>query len=165
MNIFEGGNVFKDKMGAPLTRRIKQGEIAGTIKWLESVTGLDLHGVNDPGTNYPMKWLGSTGKKADSGDLDLAVELSDTTKPELKAHLDSYVSGQKQDPRDFVRLSGEAVHFKTPILGDANNGFVQTDFMFMPNIDWGSFFLAGGTDSQYKGMFRNVSGDDGITNA
>jgi hypothetical protein len=156
MNIFEGGNVFKDKMGAPLTRRIKQGEIAGTIKWLESVTGLDLHGVNDPGTNYPMKWLGSTGKKADSGDLDLAVELSDTTKPELKAHLDSYVSGQKQDPRDFVRLSGEAVHFKTPILGDANNGFVQTDFMFMPNIDWGSFFLAGGTDSQYKGMFRNV---------
>jgi hypothetical protein len=156
MNIFEGGNVFKDKMGVPLTRRIKQGEIAGTIKWLESVTGLDLHGANDPGTNYPMKWLGSTGKKADSGDLDLAVELSDTTKPELKAHLDSYVSGQKQDPRDFVRLSGEAVHFKTPILGDANNGFVQTDFMFMPNIDWGSFFLAGGTDSQYKGMFRNV---------
>jgi hypothetical protein len=156
MNIFEGGNVFKDKMGVPLTRRIKQGEIAGTIKWLESVTGLDLHGVNDPGTNYPVKWLGSTGKKADSGDLDLAVELSDTTKPELKAHLDSYVSGQKQDPRDFVRLSGEAVHFKTPILGDANNGFVQTDFMFMPNIDWGSFFLSGGTDSQYKGMFRNV---------
>jgi hypothetical protein len=156
MNIFEGGNVFKDKMGVPLTRRIKQGEIAGTIKWLESVTGLDLHGANDPGTNYPMKWLGSTGKKADSGDLDLAVELSDITKPELKAHLDTYVSGQKQDPRDFVRLSGEAVHFKTPILGDANNGFVQTDFMFMPNIDWGSFFLAGGTDSQYKGMFRNV---------
>jgi hypothetical protein len=156
MNIFEGGNVFKDKMGVPLTRRIKQGEIAGTIKWLESVTGLDLHGVNDPGTNYPVKWLGSTGKKADSGDLDLAVELSEITKPELKAHLDTYVSGQKQDPRDFVRLSGEAVHFKTPILGDANNGFVQTDFMFMPNIDWGSFFLAGGTDSQYKGMFRNV---------
>jgi hypothetical protein len=156
MNIFEGGNVFKDKMGVPLTRRIKQGEIAGTIKWLESVTGLDLHGANDPGTNYPVKWLGSTGKKADSGDLDLAVELSDTTKPELKAHLDTYVSGQKQDPRDFVRLSGEAVHFKTPILGDATNGFVQTDFMFMPNIDWGSFFLAGGTDSQYKGMFRNV---------
>lgn len=156
MNIFEGGNVFKDKMGVPLTRRIKQGEIAGTIKWLESVTGLDLHGANDPGTNYPVKWLGSTGKKADSGDLDLAVELSDTTKPELKAHLDTYVSGQKQDPRDFVRLSGEAVHFKTPILGDANNGFVQTDFMFMPNIDWGSFFLSGGTDSQYKGMFRNV---------
>jgi hypothetical protein len=156
MNIFEGGNVFKDKMGVPLTRRIKQGEIAGTIKWLESVTGLDLHGANDPATNYPVKWLGSTGKKADSGDLDLAVELSDTTKPELKAHLDTYVSGQKQDPKDFVRLSGEAVHFKTPILGDANNGFVQTDFMFMPNIDWGSFFLSGGTDSQYKGMFRNV---------
>ncbi len=156
MHIFEGGNVFKDKMGVPLTRRIKQAEIPATIKWLESVTGLDLHGANDPATNYPIKWLGSTGKKPDSGDLDLAVELSDKTKPELKAHLDQYVTGQKQDPKDFVRMSGEAVHFKTPIEGDANRGFVQTDFMFMPNIDWGAFFLSGGVDSEYKGMFRNV---------
>lgn len=156
MNIFEGGNVFKDKMGVPLTRRIKQDEIPGTIQWLEAVTNLDLHGADDPATNYPVKWLGSTGKKADSGDLDLAVELKDITKPELKAKLDSYVTSQKQDPRDFVRLTGEAVHFKTPIMGDSNNGFVQTDFMFMPNIDWGAFFLSGGVDSQYKGMFRNV---------
>lgn len=156
MNIFEGGNVFKDKLGVPLTRRIKQAEIPGTIKWLESVTGLDLHGADDPATGYPIKWLGSTGKKPDSGDLDLAVELANTTKPELKSHLDNYVTKQKQDPRDFVRMSGEAVHFKTPINGDANQGFVQTDFMFMPNVDWGAFFLSGGVDSAYKGMFRNV---------
>lgn len=156
MNIFEGGNVFKDKMGVPLTRRIKQNEIPTTIKWLESVTKLDLHGDTDPATGYPTKWLGSTGKKPDSGDLDLAVETSKITKPELKAALDNYVTQQKQDPRDFVRMSGEAVHFKTPIAGDANNGFVQTDFMFMPNVDWGAFFLSGGVDSQYKGMFRNI---------
>ena len=152
----EGGNVFKDKMGVPLTRRIKQDEIAPTIKWLESVTKLDLHGETDPATGYPTKWLGSTGKKPDSGDLDLAVETSKITKPELKAALDRYVTQQKQDPRDFVRMSGEAVHFKTPTAGDANRGFVQTDFMFMPNVDWGAFFLSGGVDSQYKGMFRNV---------
>lgn len=156
MNIFEGGNVFKDKMGVPLTRRIKQDEIPATIKWLEAVTKLDLHGATDPSTNYPVKWLGSTGKKANSGDLDLAVELKDINKPELKARLDNYVTSQGQDPREFVRMTGEAVHFKTPIAGDANRGFVQTDFMFMPNIDWGAFFLSGGVDSQYKGMFRNV---------
>lgn len=152
----EGGNVFKDKMGVPLTRRIKQNEIPSTIDWLESITGLDLHGPKDPRTGYPMMWLGSTGKKPDSGDLDLAVELGVTTKPELKAKLDQYVTSQGMDPRDFVRLTGEAVHFKTPIQGDADNGFVQTDFMFMPNVNWGAFFLSGGVDSQYKGMFRNV---------
>lgn len=156
MNIFEGGNVFKDKMGVPLTQRIRQDDIPGTIQWLEAVTGLDLSSEEDPNTGYPLKWLGSTGKKADSGDLDLAVDLNEIDKPTLKAKLDQFVTQHGQDPRDFVRLSGEAVHFKTPILGDADNGFVQTDFMFMPNLDWGAFFLSGGIDSAYKGMYRNV---------
>jgi len=156
MKLLEGGNVFKDAQGQPLTRRIKQAEIPATIRWLESVTGLDLHGERDANTGYPTKWLGSTGKRPDSGDLDLAVVSSDITKPELKSALEQFVQRNKQDSRDFVRLSGEAVHFKTPIGGDARNGFVQTDFMFMPDINWGSFILSGGQDSAYKGMVRNV---------
>jgi hypothetical protein len=48
------------------------------------------------------------------------------------------------------------VHFKTPIAGDTKNGYVQTDFMFFPNLDWGTFFYAGGTDSNYKGVYRNI---------
>jgi hypothetical protein len=154
--LLEGGNVFKDKNGQPLTQRIKQADIPGTIQWLEQVTGLDLTGEDDPLTGYPLKWLGSTGKKADSGDLDLAVDTGDISKPELRAHLERFAQSQRLDPRDFVRLSGEAVHFKTPILGNAKNGFVQTDFMFMPNLNWGTFFLAGGVDSAYKGNLRNI---------
>jgi len=72
--LFEGGNVFKDKMGLPLTQRIEQGDIPGTVQWLETVTGLDLTSTEDPATGYPVKWLGSTGKKPSSGDLDLAVD-------------------------------------------------------------------------------------------
>jgi hypothetical protein len=48
------------------------------------------------------------------------------------------------------------VHFKTPIQGDPKRGYVQTDFMFMPNLEWGTFWLGGGTGSAYKGVFRNV---------
>lgn len=156
MFLKEGGNVFKDKTGLPITQRINQKDIPGTVQWLEQVTGLDLSSAQDPNTGYPLKWLGSTGKTPSSGDLDLAVDSNEITKPQLKAHLDKFVTSQNHDPRDWVRLSGEAVHFKTPILGDPANGFVQTDFMLMPNLDWGVFFLSGGQGSVYKGMFRNV---------
>ena len=151
----EGGNVFKDAQGRPLTQRIKQADIASTVAWLETVTGLDLsHDKDEAG--IPVKWLGSTGKKPDSGDLDLAVDSNEITKAELKGQLDAWATKNKQDPRDWTRLTGEAVHFKTPIQGDPKRGYVQTDFMFMPNLEWGTFWLGGGTGSAYKGVFRNI---------
>lgn len=65
MNLLkEGGNVFKDKQGQPLTQRINQADVPGTIQWLESVLGMDLSGEKDPATGYPSRWLGSTGKKS-----------------------------------------------------------------------------------------------------
>jgi hypothetical protein len=153
--LFEGGNVFKDKMGVPLTQRINRADVPATVKWLESVLGMDLHGPDDAATGYPSRWLGSTGKSPTSGDLDIAIDLGEASKEDIAAKLTQYVQKQGQDPRDFVRKSGE-VHFKTPIAGSAANGFVQTDFMFFPNLDWGTFFYAGGTDSSYKGVVRNV---------
>jgi len=155
MYLNEGGNVFKDAQGRPLTQRIKQGDIASTVAWLETVTGLDLSHDRDE-AGIPVKWLGSTGKKPDSGDLDLAVDANEITKAELKGQLDAWAAKNKQDPRDWCRLTGEAVHFKTPIQGDPKRGFVQTDFMFMPNMEWGTFWLGGGTGSAFKGVYRNV---------
>jgi len=155
MNLNEGGNVFKDAQGQPLTQRIKQNDIPATVAWLEKLTGLDLTKQKDE-AGIPVKWLGSTGKKPDSGDLDLAVDSNETTKAELKGRLDAWATKNKQDPKDWTRLTGEAVHFKTPIQGDPKRGFVQTDFMFMPNMDWGTFWLGGGAGSAYKGVFRNV---------
>jgi hypothetical protein len=155
MKLLEGGNVFKDAQGQPLTQRINQADVPATIEWLESVLGLDLHGEKDPATGYPSRWLGSTGKKATSGDLDIAIDLSEVSKEEIANRLSQFVISQKLDPRDWVRKGGE-VHFKTPIGGDANKGYVQTDFMFFPNLDWGQFYYGGGTDSEYKGMNRNV---------
>ena len=155
MKLLEGGNVFKDAQGVPVTRRIQKAEIPSTVAWLEKLTGLDLTEVKDE-SGIPVKWLGSTGRKADSGDLDLAVDSNEITKPELKAILDQWAIRNKQDSRDWVKLSGEAVHFKTPIQGDPKRGFAQTDFMFMPDMEWGTFWLGGGAGSAYKGMYRNI---------
>lgn len=146
MIIAEGGNVFKDAQGQPLTQRINQADVPATIAWVEKITGLQ----------FPKeRWLGSTGRKATSGDLDLAVDTAEISKENLAAQLTQWAQSQKLDPREWVRKSGE-VHLRTPISGDPRRGYVQTDFMFLPNVDWGTFFYAGGEDSDYKGMIRNV---------
>jgi hypothetical protein len=155
MYLKEGGNVFKDAQGKPVTQRINQADIASTVAWLEKLTGLDLSRDKDE-AGVPVKWLGSTGKKPDSGDLDLAVDANEITKAELKGQLDAWAAKNKQDPKDWCRLTGEAVHFRTPIQGDPKRGYVQTDFMFMPNLEWGTFWLGGGAGSAYKGVFRNI---------
>jgi hypothetical protein len=155
MKLLEGGNVFKDKQGQPLTQRINQADIPGTVQWLEALTGIDLSAEVDPVTNAPGRWLGSTGKKPTSGDLDLAVDSNEVTKEQLANLLTQYVTSQGLDPREWVKKAGE-VHFRTPINGDPNQGYVQTDFMFFPNVEWGIFYYGGGANSAYKGMNRNV---------
>lgn len=147
MNLLkEGGNVFKDKQGQPLTQRINQADVPATVKFIERATGI----------KFPQaRWLGSTGRVPTSGDLDMAVDLSKITKDDLAARLTTWAQKNKLDPRDYVRKAGE-VHFRTPIAGDPSRGYVQTDFMFFPDLNWGTFFYAGGESSAYKGVYRNI---------
>jgi hypothetical protein len=152
--IKEGGNVFKGPNKELLTQRIDRQDVPATIQWIEQVTGLDFSTERGE-DGIPTRWLGSTGKAPTSGDLDLAVDLNEISKEQLAGILTQFVQSQGLDPREYVSKRGE-VHLRTPIAGDANRGFVQTDFMFFPNLDWGQFFYAGGTDSAYKGMNRNV---------
>jgi len=70
----EGGNIFKSSAGESLTQRIQRDDVPATIQWIESATGL----------KFPMEtWLGTTGRKSSSGDLDLAVDETKTTKEDL----------------------------------------------------------------------------------
>jgi hypothetical protein len=146
MRLLEGGNVFKDADGNPLTGRINQSDVPATVQWLETLTGLE----------FPReRWLGSTGRKPTSGDMDMAVDASEISKEQLAAKLTQWAVSHGEDPKAWVKKGGE-VHLRTPINGNPQNGYVQTDFMFFPNLDWGQFYYGGSEDSAYKGMNRNV---------
>lgn len=159
-------NVFKLSDGTLMCRRINQQEVAPTIKWIESITGLDFSSdVDDAG--YPVKWLGTTGKKSSSGDLDLSVDEREISKEQLKNVLIKYlvssgisqndIMNTKVDRANWIQLSGDNIHFRAPIIGDEKNGFVQTDFMFSGDPSWQQWSMRGGlADSPYKGMHRHV---------
>ena len=139
VNLFEGGNVFKDEKGNPLTTRISRENVVPTVQWLEKLTGLNL--VDN--------MLGSTGYKETSGDLDLGIDADKISKETLINQLIK----RGIEPKD-IKKSGDSVHLKTPILGSTSNGYVQTDFMF-GNPNWQKFSLKGSPEgSPYKGLHR-----------
>ena len=142
MILHEGGNVFKDKEGRPGTERISRENVVPTVQWLEQLTGLSLQD----------NMLGSTGRAATSGDLDLGVDATKISKDILIKQL--LKRGVKADD---IKKSGDAVHLKTPILGDASNGYVQTDFMFSDNPNLQQFALMCGSEgSDFKGVHRAI---------
>jgi hypothetical protein len=161
--ILEGGNVFELADDTPLTQRILRKDIAPTIKWLESITGLTLIDST----------LGSVGKKESSGDLDLAVDENKISKDELTTRLVSWCNEQRI-PQDqivnrpkkganpafkagYVSKSGISVHFRAPIRGKPENGYVQVDFMFTSDPQWMKFGMdAPGDVSRYSGADRNL---------
>ena len=148
MNLYEGGNVFKDTNGRPLTQRINQTDVKPTLAWLDEML---------PGLDLQNNTLGSTGIKSTSGDLDLAIDSAQVTKDQLEYRLKQWAISHGFKPEDYVRKSGTAVHFLTPITGRPDRGYVQTDFMFLQNVPWSKFVLSAmPADSQYKGRERNV---------
>jgi hypothetical protein len=109
-SLFEGGNVFKDANGRAVTQRINQTDVDPTVTWLEELTGLDLHGELDPDTadeshphGYPERWLGSTGKKESSGDLDLGIDANKFSKDQMGTRRSQWCQSHGFKPEDYVR--------------------------------------------------------------
>jgi nucleotide-binding universal stress UspA family protein len=156
MILAEGGNVFKDDNGQPLTRRITQAEVMPTVQWLEKITGQDFTTEKSPEDGLPVRWLGTTGRKPTSGDLDLQVDVNDVTKEQLISKLQAWAQQNQVQSERYIRKSGSAVHFLTAIDGNPRNGFAQTDFMFTGKPRWNQFVLQSDPASAFKGASRNI---------
>jgi hypothetical protein len=142
ITINEGGNVFKSPTGESLTQRINREDVPATVGWIESKTNI----------SFPEEsWLGTTGRKSSSGDLDLSVNEKENTKESLIQTL--ITNGV--DAKD-VKKSGDSVHVKAPIAGDPTNGFVQADLMF-GDPAWQAFSMLGSPESsKLTGMSRHI---------
>jgi hypothetical protein len=141
----EGGNVFKDKDGEILTQRINQADVEPTVRWLETITNYE----------HLPHMLGTTGKKPTSGDLDIGMPPV-ATKDELVAKLSAWCGKHNVDPKSAIRKSGVSVHFRTPIGGSPDRGHVQTDFMFLPNLEFAKFAMAADPQSNFKDANKHV---------
>lgn len=149
--IQEGGNIFKTPQGTSATTKIHKADIVPTLRLLEPVLGIPLVDAV----------LGSAGKKAQSGDIDISVDPEQISKDELMRKLKQWVKQvHQQMPDDWVKKSGISVHFKMPIRNDPRNGYVQLDFMFSMGGDaeteWMKFSMySAGDASSYSGADRN----------
>jgi len=149
--LMEGGNVFKDANKVPVTTRIPKESIAASLSMVEEILGFKLD-----------QWLGTTGKKATSGDIDVSVDSSKHDKKEVANKLRAWAKANGQVPGEWVKLSGDNVHFKTPIRNERGEiihkelkpEYAQLDLMFGdPKFQAWSMR---GEPGEFKGMHRHV---------
>lgn len=139
--IKEGGNVFKNFP----TQRIILADIKPTVDFLSGIVNINL--MNN--------LLGSTGKRESSGDLDIAINENKLTKVQLYDILANWCMERNLHPKDYIARSGISVHFRTPIA-NRDGEYVQTDFMFVPDVKFAKFVLANDEPFPLKGSYRSI---------
>ena len=128
---------------------IHNDEIAPTLDKLEKVLGIDLKNNT----------LGSVGKKEFSGDIDIALDISNEDLPE-------FVEKLKKIPEVLDLAKSSVIMTKVKIAdydpekkpeGKPRTGYVQVDFM-PGDPGWLKTFYHAPheKDSKYKGVFRNI---------
>ncbi len=150
--LFEGGNVFKGADKQPVTTRIAKENIEPSLSFVEEILGFKLD-----------NWLGTTGKKESSGDIDVSVDSSKHDKKEVANKLKSWAKENGYPPGEWVKLSGDNVHFKTPIRNTRGEvihknlkpEFAQLDLMF-GNPRFQAWSMRGEPGNNFKGVHRHI---------
>lgn len=143
-----GGEAFKGPDG-PLTTGIRQAEVGPTLHAL-------LQEILKPVGIDSFVPLGSTGKKAISGDLDIAVGPVPMEDPKaLKAIKDGLLKSiQGIIGVDKAKLLGQNIALMIPIMGSQDR-YVQVDMMLSGNPDLTGWLMSG-VGEGVKGVYRNL---------
>lgn len=166
MILNEGGNVFKQPDATPITQRIATADVKPTVDWLNATFGFKFVDEDMLGTTGKKNKPDGSFEENSSGDIDLNVDVRELPKEEIIAKLATWCQKQGIDDLEimnkgrtftggWIANAGLQVHFRTPIRGDVNNGFVQTDFMLTDNPALQRGAKRGGTET-FTGADRAV---------
>lgn len=143
-NLFEGGDATKKWE----TSRAKKEDIDIAITFVYKATGIDKGTLKD-------NLLGSTrlvaiGEKADSGDIDIAIDINKYDSEELNSKMLAATDNQAKLNKGLKIGS-----FAVPV---GNKKKVQVDLVFVKNVEWAKFayYSSEGKESKYKGATRNI---------
>lgn len=138
----EGGHAT-EKYG---TTRVKQADVQASLKFVASTLGMDESKIRD-------SLLGSTeltllGKKEDSGDVDIAMELKGANLDDIHKKMMKAVNDE-----GYFNHGGKIGSYAVPVNGKK----IQVDLMFVDNKEWAKFIFhsALGRGSKYPGSVRN----------
>lgn len=148
-----GGKAFEGT-----TRRILKEEVKPTLDWLIA----NWSDSKIQGGNFMDHLLGSVGKNETSGDIDLNLRIELYDQGKVASDLVAILG----EDNVKARPGNNQIFTAVPIMGDAENGFVQVDFMF-GNYEWQKFSyyspqvkddnhfwrIVPGA-SQFKGLYR-----------
>jgi len=141
--ILEGGNAFKDSLGASLTRqgRISRVEVDTILR------SFDEDVLTPLGLEYSP--VGSAGSDTSSvGDIDVAVNVA--SRNELLSLLQSHIDVDK-----VRKLPGLiAVMFQVP--NSSPEEFIQIDVVPSANVSDTAWLMKGGAEGEVKGVYRNL---------
>lgn len=134
----------KKALGEVGAGRIKQKDITPTLSYFAKLSGVPIRQLHK---------IGSTGKLATSGDIDIAIDTTVHKHEKVHAKL---VSALGADKVTFNRGTG-VTSYAIPIKGDEKNGLVQVDVMYVMNVEWAKFsYHSPGEGSRYKGAVRTI---------
>jgi hypothetical protein len=149
IKLLEGGNALASAGVA----RIDKKYVSSTIELVSRLSGIpkrDLHP------------LGTTGKNASSGDIDLGIDMGKYPPEAVHARLMTRLGADHHSYNNGLKIHSYAV----PVVKRVGEelvevgGTVQVDLLFTPHVDWAKFAMHSESTSDaqtsYKGAVRTI---------
>ena len=111
--------IFKNGDGQSNTQRINQTDVKTTLGWLEQMVDLDLIDNLINSTDHSLE------------KLEVNIDSNKISPNQLMAELTQWCNSHEFKVREYVKNSGSKIYFKTPINGNPDSGYVQTNFSFV----------------------------------